>query len=95
MDAVDGEIAMWVSKLFGGEDSIIDDEDFGDGPMPPVGQVSPRAYFRKFWDLVNDIEFMNNADPSIAKKLTAIKQKYIAGTYNLYNLEKTTQKLIE
>ena len=92
MDAVDGEIAMRVSRLFGGEDAVIDDEDRGE--EFEEGQVPSKAYFRKFWDLVHDEKFMNNADPGIAKKLTAIKQKYIAGTYNLYNLEKTTRQLM-
>ena len=86
MDAVDGEIAMWVSKLFGGEDAGLHNED--------EGWDAGHNYFQKFWDLVHDEKFMNNAEPSIAKKLVAIKQKYVAGTYNLYNLEKTTKKLM-
>jgi len=87
MDAVDGEIAMWVSRVFGGEEAELEDED-------AIGM--PRQHpFKKFWGLVHDEKFMNNADPGIAKKLTAIKQKYINGTYNLYNLEKTTKKLMD
>jgi hypothetical protein len=84
--SVEDDIAMWVSRVFGGEDAEIEDEDEGARP----GQHP----FRKFWDLVHDEEFMNNANPGIVKKLTAVKKKYINGTYNLYNLEKTTKKLM-